>query len=187
MKKILKWSVIIAVFSIIIGTILGIYRETKIKKGKASQELVNIVEIERQSTNINQQENNHTKNPLYVVPQTYKGYKVAAKLKIGKLKIDTCVLDEYTKAAMETCVTKFYGPEPNEIGNFCITGHNYITKNMFGYLYKLEIGDTFTLTDNKNGKVEYKIYDKYRAEPNQTYRAITKNKWRKGSYTSYML
>lgn len=190
MKKILKFSIIIAILAIIIGTVWGIYRETKIKKGEGKQELLNIVETERQNTNIDQQENNtkrQQQNLQNVLPQTYKGYKVVANLKIEKLKIDTCVLEEYTKAAMETCVTKFYGPEANEIGNFCITGHNYITKNMFGYLYKLKIGDTFTLTDSKNGKVEYKIYDKYRVEPNETYRTITKNKWRKRSYFSYLL
>lgn len=70
---------------------------------------------------------------------------------------------------MEVCVTKFFGPNPNEVGNFCITGHNYITKNMFGYLYTLKNGDVLTLTDNENGTVRYKIYDKYKVRPSQTY------------------
>ena len=88
---------------------------------------------------------------------------------------------------MEVCVTKFFGPDPNEIGNFCITGHNYITKNMFGYLYTLNNGDTLTLTDNQNGTIKYKIYDKYKVKPNQTYRIITKNKWKKRSNINYLL
>ena len=33
---------------------------------------------------------------------------------------------------------KFHGANPNEIGNFCITGHNYNNNKMFGKIRKLE-------------------------------------------------
>ena len=69
---------------------------------------------------------------------------------------------------MELAVSKYYGPEPNEIGNYCIAGHNYIRKNMFSELGKLQIGDKFILTDNWHGEVSYQIYDKYKALPTQT-------------------
>ena len=69
---------------------------------------------------------------------------------------------------MEVAVAKYFGPEPNEVGNYCIAGHNYIRKNMFSELGKLEIGDEFTLTDNWHGEVNYTIYDKYKATPTQT-------------------
>ena len=39
------------------------------------------------------------------------------------------------------CISKFWGANPNEIGNYCIAGHNYGRKNMFGYLGVLEVGD----------------------------------------------
>lgn len=58
---------------------------------------------------------------------------------------------------------------------------------MFGYLYKLRNGDTFTLTDNKNGTVKYEIYDQYRVEADQTYRFVAKDKWKERSYFSYLL
>ena len=58
---------------------------------------------------------------------------------------------------------------------------------MFGYLYKLNTGDTFTLTDNYYGTVEYEIYDKYRAKENQTQRTITKNKRKKRGNINYLL
>lgn len=186
MKKILKYVIIIAIIAVIIGMIAGIYRESKIKKGEFNKNQTNVIKTERQSINVND-EKNIKEEKLNIVPKRYKGYDVIANLKIKKLEIDTCVLDEYTEKSMKTCVTKFYGPEPNEIGNFCITGHNYITKNMFGYLYKLKMGDTFTLSDNKNGTVEYEIYDIYKVEANQTYRIVAKNKWKKRSYFSYLL
>lgn len=187
--KILKWLILAITFFIIIYTINGIYQETKIRKGESQQNLVTNIQYENRSENIIKQKakNNATKENLNLVVEEYKGYKVAANLKIEKLNIDTCVLKDYTNSAMSICVTKFFGPEPNEVGNFCITGHNYITKNMFGYLYKLEIGDMLTLTDNKHGAVVYKVYDKYRVKASDTYRIVTTNKWKKRGYTCYLL
>ena len=192
MRKILKWIILATTFLILLYTINGVYQEAKIRKGSANQNLINNIKTsiqnENNESNIEKStENEETQKNLELVAEEYKGYTVAANLKIEKLNIDTCVLQDYTNNAMNICVTKFFGPEPNEIGNFCITGHNYITKNMFGYLYKLELGDTFTLTDNKNGTIEYEIYDKYRAEESETYRTITKNKWTKRSYIGYLL
>lgn len=165
MKKILKWIIMLLIIGIIIWTGIGIYRENKIKRGRNGVEIQKIFQEETKS----EQNTKKEKRNLNLVQKKYKGYEVTANLKIKKLNIDTCVLSEYKKTAMDICVTKFYGPEPNEVGNFCIAGHNYITKNMFGYLYKLKVGDTFILTDNQNGVVEYKIYDIYRAKENETY------------------
>ncbi len=165
MKKILRWMILIILFLILIFTLNGIYQESQIEKGESIQNSQND-EVKEET---NQEKNKQDIGTKVKVAEQYKGYKVAANLKIEKLKIDTCVLEDYTKNAMETCVTKFFGPNPNEIGNFCITGHNYITKNMFGYLYTLKNGDTLTLTDNQNGTISYKIYHKYKAKANQTY------------------
>ena len=165
MKKILRWMILIILFLILIFTLNGIYQESQIEKGESIQNSQND-EVKEET---NQEKNKQDIGTKVKVAEQYKGYKVAANLKIEKLKIDTCVLEDYTKNAMETCVTKFFGPDPNEIGNFCITGHNYITKNMFGYLYTLKNGDTLTLTDNQNGTISYKIYHKYKAKANQTY------------------
>ena len=66
------------------------------------------------------------------------------------------------------CISKFWGANPNEIGNYCIAGHNYGRKNMFSYLGVLEVGDKIYLSDNKYGKFSYTIYDKYRIEADDT-------------------
>ena len=47
----------------------------------------------------------------------------------------------------------------------CVAGHNFKNKNMFRNLKNLKIGDTFTISDNDIGKIEYKIYDIYRVKP----------------------
>ena len=30
---------------------------------------------------------------------------------------------EYTKSGLEVCLSKYWGPQPNEVGNYCIVGH----------------------------------------------------------------
>ena len=99
---------------------------------------------------------------------TYKGYPVIAKLEIPKINLETYVISEYSNQALGVSVTKFYGGNPNEVGNFCIAGHNYITQNMFHDLKKLSIGDTFTLVDTNNHEGIYKIYLVETVEPNET-------------------
>ena len=44
---------------------------------------------------------------------------------------------------LDVSVCRFAGPMPNEIGNLCIAGHNYVNNNFFG---------TPTLLLYKNGK-----------------------------------
>ncbi|MCI9039667.1 MAG: sortase [Clostridia bacterium] len=171
MKKVIRWLILTLILLIVLFTVRGIIRENQIKQGEEPKNL----QEDKGQDKTTQQNNEKIKDKSKIVATQYKGYKVAANLKIDKLKINTCVLEDYNKNAMEICVTKFFGPDPNEIGNFCITGHNYITKNMFGYLYTLNNGDIFTLTDNENGTIKYKIYDKYKVKPNQTYRIITKD------------
>lgn len=161
MNKVLRWLILIILFLILLFMLKGIFEEAQIKTGEETQNIQEETKVEEEKEEI--------KNKTKVVATQYKGYKVTANLQIEKLKIDTCVLEDYTKNAMEVCVTKFFGPNPNEVGNFCIAGHNYITKNMFGYLYTLKNGDILTLTDNENGTIKYKIYDKYKVQPNQTY------------------
>ena len=113
-----------------------------------------------QDTSINQTEES--------MLTTYKGYPVIAKLEIPKINLETYVISEYSNQALGVSVTKFYGGNPNEVGNFCIAGHNYITKNMFHDLKKLSIGDTFSLIDKHQKEGMYKIYLVDIVEPDET-------------------
>ena len=60
---------------------------------------------------------------------------------------------------------KFWGGEPNEVGNFCIVGHNYRNDKFFSKVPNLEVGDTITLTDLSKRTITYEVYDKYTVEP----------------------
>lgn len=126
------------------------------------------------SENNNEPENNKesTTNEQNVEKEyinlEFKGYKVCAKLDIPKINLETYVLEEYSKQALLTSVTKFYGGEPNKVGNFCIAGHNYGTSNMFQNIKKLKVDNQIFLTDTNGNKVKYSIYNIYTVLPNET-------------------
>lgn len=140
---------------------IGIYKESKIKLVEENKVIVEKVTEEVPITQVIPVE-------IENVPKTYMDYEVIAKLEIPKINLETNVLKEYTADGMKVCSSKFFGPEPNEAGNFCIAGHNYEQENMFNHLINLEKGDELYLTDNKNGKITYSIYDIYRVKPQNT-------------------
>ena len=140
---------------------IGIYKESKIKLVEENKVVVEKVTEEVPITQVIPVE-------IETVPKTYMDYEVIAKLEIPKINLETNVLKDYTADGMKVCSSKFFGPEPNEVGNFCIAGHNYEQENMFNHLINLEKGDELYLTDNKNGKITYSIYDIYRVKPQNT-------------------
>ena len=129
-----------------------------------TQEKENKNEIEKQIKK--DEENNKIANNE--IPSKYNGYPVIAKLEIEKINLDTLVLKEHNKQTLATSVTKFFGANPNEMGNFCIAGHNYITKNMFHNLKKVNVGDKIKLTDLTGRSINYKVYKKSTVLPNET-------------------
>ena len=134
-------------------------------------EIKEVGKVDQQGqTSLVSTENVNTKNEMEEenILTTYKGYPVIAKLEIPKINLETYVISEYSSQALGVSVTKFYGGNPNEVGNFCIAGHNYVTKNMFHDLKKLSIGDTFTLIDNNQQEGIYKIYLVETVEPDET-------------------
>lgn len=102
------------------------------------------------------------------IESEFKGYKVSSKLYVPKINLETYVLEEYSTKALLTSVTKFYGSNPNQIGNFCIAGHNYGPENMFQNIKNLDIDDEIYLTDINGNKMKYTIYDIYTVLPNDT-------------------
>lgn len=160
-KKIMRTIIAVMIFYILLYISYGFYKENKIRLVEGKNE--SNIEIEKnmeKNTNIASEESN--------VPATYLGFEVTAKLIIPNINLETNILKNYTEEAMDVCASKFWGPEPNEIGNFCIVGHNYNKENMFNNLIDLKIGDEIYLIDNKNGKITYTIFDIYKVKPQNT-------------------
>ncbi len=163
MGKIVRNFIILFIIGFGIYIAYDIYKEKNIKDYSIAP-----VKLPENIENETIEKNEEKLTDLELVPKTYKGYKVSAKLKIEKLNIDSYVLSEYKKDGMEVCICKYFGPNANEAGNYCIAGHNYITKNMFSKLGNLKIGDSLSLTDNFHGEILYEVYDKFKVKPNET-------------------
>lgn len=156
-KKKKKTSCIQGIVSIlIVAIVLGI----PVIDWTANKNMIeNIITNTKQNVEITQGE-----NTMEIVdadiPETMGEYGVLGKIVIDKIGVEKNILDQTTDASLKLSVTKFYGPSINEEGNLCISGHNY--KDTFGYLDKMEKGDTFYLISKANfEKVTYKIYDKF--------------------------
>lgn len=186
-KKKIKYILIILLLSILFFILFNIQNEENISKekiletsfenerqkiSKETNQKINKQSEAKQETEKYNQEQQSTLNEQIVekeyIEKEYKGYKVTAKLNIPKINLETNVLEKYSKEALLTSVTKFYGGNPNEIGNFCIAGHNYGNENMFQNIKKLSINDEIYLTDTTGNKVKYIIYEIYTVLPNET-------------------
>ena len=108
------------------------------------------------------------------VHTTKKGakYTTVAVIEIPKINIIYPVIysedtsNKTTEDLLRLSVVKYWGPNANEQGNFCIVGHNYHNKRFFSKASKLKKGDSIYLTDTNNKTLEYKVYDNYVVDPN---------------------
>lgn len=88
-------------------------------------------------------------------------YKPIATIKIPKINIYYPILSETTDELLKKAPTRFLRGEPNEVGNFCIAGHNYRNKKFFSKVPTLVNGDIIEITDTKGRTVKYTVYNKY--------------------------
>ena len=160
-SSILALIFLICIFSICIDQIDSISFETrevssKVKKVQTNK--IDNIEIKTNTnTNLKEYEN---------FPKEYRGYQTIGKIKIPKLEIEKYILAETTEESLKAAVTKTCGPKANEIGNLCISGHNYV--QTFGRLKELEIGDKILITDTYNREITYQVYKVYKVDPTDT-------------------
>lgn len=102
-------------------------------------------------------------------------YTTEAILKIPSIDLEYVVLSDTSPDLLFVSLNKFFGPAPNEIGNYCIVGHYYESGKMFGNLHKLKNGDIAELTDLSGRTIQYEVYDQKVVEPDDT--SCTSQKW----------
>ena len=95
----------------------------------------------------------------------FKGYKVEGRIEIPKINIKYPIIDHTNEETMKVSITKFWGPQANEIGNYTVAGHNNKDGTMFGKTKYLQIGDKIRLTNLRNETIEYEIFKIYSIEP----------------------
>lgn len=169
-RRKLKYLLLILILGTLFFILFNIQTEENSKSGTTIKKVNSKSYQNYQSENLETQqstENEQNVEKEYIETE-FKGYKVCAKLNIPAINLETYVLEECSKQALLTSVTKFYGEEPNKVGNFCIAGHNYGHSNMFQNIKKLKINDEIYLTDTNGNKEKYSIYDIYTVLPNET-------------------
>lgn len=97
------------------------------------------------------------------MPKEVDGFKVIGKITIPKIDVEKYILEETTAESLLSGVTKICGPEINQIGNFCIAGHNY--GDTFGWISSLETGDEIYITDTYDRSLKYQVYEIERVSP----------------------
>ena len=106
-----------------------------------------------------------SKEKFVQTTQNGQSYYTAAVLNIPKLGINYPVLSDTSVELLKISLNKYWGPEANEVGNYCIVGHNYKNTKFFSKLNELENGDVIELTDLKGRTLSYRIYNSYIVEP----------------------
>ena len=90
-------------------------------------------------------------------------YYAIATINVPKLEWDEPypILDHWSNDLLKISPCKYHGADPNEVGNFCIVGHNYRNSLFFSKVPTLENGDSIEITDNYGRKINYIVYDKH--------------------------
>ena len=177
-KKIYQFAFLISIICVCLLSSYYIYAEyDRTKSEEVSQEI--LAEID--NTTINQddgilrvaleadtQEQNveiqETESNKYDT-QSGATYTTEAVLNIPSLEINYPVLSDTSEELLKISLNKFWGPSPNTVGNYCIVGHNYKNKKMFGKLADIKNGDIVELTDNSGKTIKYAVYNKYVVNP----------------------
>ena len=93
---------------------------------------------------------------------------IIGKITIEKINLNYSILSECSEELLKLSPCRLCGPNPNELGNLCIAGHNYDNGKFFSNISKLCIGDKIKFYDLNNHFLEYSIYDKFEVQINDT-------------------
>ena len=95
-------------------------------------------------------------------------YNTVGTINIPSINVTYPILAETTVELLKISPCKFFGPEPNEVGNLCIAGHNYKNDQFFSKVPDLVTGDVIEITDLSGRTIKYSVYDKYTVVPEDT-------------------
>lgn len=146
--------------------IIGITEQDKYVIGENNSQ----IEINEESVPMNNeiQEELIAKADKYLSPSGDE-YSVIARINIPKIDLEYTILSKTTDELLKMSPCKFWGVNPNEIGNFSIAGHNYIRKGVFfSDVPKLEEGDIIQITDLSGTTIDYNVYEKKLVDPKDT-------------------
>ena len=190
-KKLYKFCFIMSILIIIILTSLYVYATyDRNKSEEISKDLLSEITVQTEN-NIERAiaiENEEDKvwkiiistiedvpfeEPDYIINKMTitsngKEYEAVGTINIPKINVNYPILADTSVELLKISPCKFYGPEPNEVGNLCIAGHNYKTDQFFSKVLDLVVGDVIEITDVSGRALKYSVYDKYEVVPEDT-------------------
>ncbi len=96
-------------------------------------------------------------------------YTTIAQINIPKIGVTYPILSQTNSKTivelLKISPCKFWGVDPNEIGNCSIVGHNYRNDKFFSKVPTLENGDTVEIMEVTGRTITYVVYDKYEVVP----------------------
>lgn len=158
-KKI--YNIILIILALILLVVISIIAFKRINNQIKEKELINTVaDIKVKLEEIKESENDEK------TITKCKGYDIVGIIEIPKINIEYPIINQTSDETMALSITKFWGNNVNDIGNFTMAGHNYFDGTMFSNTNKLNIEDTIKMTDLDGKTIEYKVFDKYIIDPN---------------------
>ena len=121
-----------------------------------------VEEIVEPTTN-NETNNTTSKKATYAVDG--EEYTIVGTLNIPSLGIEYPILSETSNKLLKVSLTKYWGANPNEVGNMVVVGHNYKNNKFFSNLSKIQHGEIVKITDLAGKTLDYKVYDTYVIDP----------------------
>lgn len=121
-----------------------------------------VEEIVEPTTN-NETNNTTPKTATYTV--NGEEYTVVGTLNIPSLNIEYPILSETSTKLLKVSLTKYWGANPNEVGNMVVVGHNYKNNKFFSNLSKIQHGEIVKIRDLSGKTLDYKVYDTYVIDP----------------------
>lgn len=195
-KKFFKLEFALSIISLIMLSTYGIYASyDRTKNEQVSQSILSSIEYQEKYETVEQEVSvvimNKPKgksgvDDTYIVsvtreievPEEQKVvaedgtvYYTIGQVSIPKISCNYPILsskEDNFNTLLKISPCKFWGPNPNEIGNFCIVGHNYKNSQFFSNVPSLENGDIIQITDLFGNTVKYAVYDKYIVDPTDT-------------------
>lgn len=115
-------------------------------------------ETEESEDNTSEQESANATMEIHTAPNGEK-YSVIAALNIPSLGINYPILSSTSDALLKISLNKYWGANPNEVGNMVVLGHNYKDGKFFSKLVNIKNGTIVEITDLKGKTLKYKVYD----------------------------
>lgn len=103
-----------------------------------------------------------------VIASDGKAYDAVAYLSIPSLGIKYPVLAKTSDALLKVSLNKYWGPNPNQVGNMCIVGHNYNDSRFFGKLNQIKNGEEIIITEMDGESLSYYVYETDMIDPYDT-------------------